>query len=129
MCSKLFHADAANLIYHWLNAGSHCTELGYICLNYWLSLHVLLLFVQEDEHTKGLPKFQVKFFLHASGNIAAKFSYDPVTLFSIKRREWLFHLFAESSWTILCNLFISYSAYGLSFTFESGSSGCFPQDP
>lgn len=47
--------------------------LSYVCYN-------LLLFVAEDEHSKELPKVSVKFFLHSSGNIAAKFPYDPVIL-------------------------------------------------
>ncbi|KAH7546640.1 hypothetical protein FEM48_Zijuj01G0222900 [Ziziphus jujuba var. spinosa] len=54
----------------------------------------------EDEHSKELPKVSVKFFLHASGNIAAKFSYDPVVVdafrripkatWNAKERLWIF---------------------------------------
>ncbi|XP_060675270.1 uncharacterized protein LOC107431494 isoform X7 [Ziziphus jujuba] len=53
-----------------------------------------------DEHSKELPKVSVKFFLHASGNIAAKFSYDPVVVdafrripkatWNAKERLWIF---------------------------------------
>lgn len=38
----------------------------------------LLLSVLKDEPSKDLLKISVKFFLHASGNIASKFSYDQV---------------------------------------------------
>ncbi|PON64858.1 P-loop containing nucleoside triphosphate hydrolase [Parasponia andersonii] len=54
----------------------------------------------SDEHTKGLPKFHVKFFLHATGNIAAKFSFDQVAVgafrqipkaaWNAKERIWIF---------------------------------------
>ncbi|KAF4350534.1 hypothetical protein F8388_014995 [Cannabis sativa] len=56
----------------------------------------------EDDHAKAkeLPKFPVKFFLHATGNIAAKFSYDQVVVGALrkipkaawiaKERIWIF---------------------------------------
>ncbi|KAL9325742.1 hypothetical protein ACSQ67_006387 [Phaseolus vulgaris] len=56
-----------------------------------------------DEHSKkGLIKFSVKFFLHSSGNIAAKFQYDQVVVatfrkipnssWNAKERLWVFPL-------------------------------------
>ncbi|XP_050133054.1 uncharacterized protein LOC126609081, partial [Malus sylvestris] len=54
----------------------------------------------EDERLKELPKITVKFFLHASGNIAAKFPYDQAVVGSVrkipkatwyaKERLWMF---------------------------------------
>ncbi|XP_020410522.1 SWI/SNF-related matrix-associated actin-dependent regulator of chromatin subfamily A-like protein 1 isoform X1 [Prunus persica] len=54
----------------------------------------------EDERPKELPKLSVKFFLHASGNIAAKFPYDqvlvgavrkiPKSIWNAKERLWMF---------------------------------------
>ncbi|XP_021822604.1 SWI/SNF-related matrix-associated actin-dependent regulator of chromatin subfamily A-like protein 1 isoform X3 [Prunus avium] len=54
----------------------------------------------EDERLKELPKLSVKFFLHASGNIAAKFPYDqvlvgavrkiPKSTWNAKERLWMF---------------------------------------
>jgi len=35
---------------------------------------------QKVESSKALPKLSVKFILHATGNIAAKFLYDPVMI-------------------------------------------------
>lgn len=35
---------------------------------------------QKGESSKALPKLSVKFILHATGNIAAKFLYDPVMI-------------------------------------------------
>ncbi|KAK8471028.1 hypothetical protein PHAVU_003G123100 [Phaseolus vulgaris] len=57
----------------------------------------------NDEHSKkGLIKFSVKFFLHSSGNIAAKFQYDQVVVatfrkipnssWNAKERLWVFPL-------------------------------------
>lgn len=53
-----------------------------------------------DEGAKELPKLSVKFFLHSSGNIAAKFSYDqvlveafrkiPKATWNGKERLWMF---------------------------------------
>ncbi|XP_052107811.1 uncharacterized protein LOC107471641 [Arachis duranensis] len=34
---------------------------------------------KKDEPSKELPKFSVKFFLHSSGHVAAKFQYDQVS--------------------------------------------------
>ncbi|KAK7388093.1 hypothetical protein VNO78_22898 [Psophocarpus tetragonolobus] len=52
------------------------------------------------KHLKELPKFPVKFFLHSSGNIAAKFQYDQVVIsafrkisrssWNAKERLWIF---------------------------------------
>ncbi|XP_025013112.1 SWI/SNF-related matrix-associated actin-dependent regulator of chromatin subfamily A-like protein 1 isoform X1 [Ricinus communis] len=39
----------------------------------------------EHESSKILPKLSVKFILHATGNIAAKFSYDPVLVAAIRK--------------------------------------------
>ncbi|XP_059592755.1 uncharacterized protein LOC100264852 isoform X6 [Vitis vinifera] len=57
--------------------------------------------------SKELHKLSVKFFLHASGNIAAKFSYDPVVVgafrkiskasWNAKERLWMFPLSSLSS--------------------------------
>ncbi|CAJ1940672.1 unnamed protein product [Sphenostylis stenocarpa] len=55
----------------------------------------------NDKHSeKGLIKFSVKFFLHSSGNIAAKFQYDQVVVaafrkvpkssWNAKERLWIF---------------------------------------
>ncbi|KAF9673229.1 hypothetical protein SADUNF_Sadunf10G0002600 [Salix dunnii] len=54
----------------------------------------------EDESFKALPKLSVKFILHATGNIAAKFLYDPVLVAALrkvpkanwnaKERLWIF---------------------------------------
>ncbi|XP_021822594.1 SWI/SNF-related matrix-associated actin-dependent regulator of chromatin subfamily A-like protein 1 isoform X2 [Prunus avium] len=56
--------------------------------------------VNLDERLKELPKLSVKFFLHASGNIAAKFPYDqvlvgavrkiPKSTWNAKERLWMF---------------------------------------
>ncbi|ONI27746.1 hypothetical protein PRUPE_1G103200 [Prunus persica] len=56
--------------------------------------------VNLDERPKELPKLSVKFFLHASGNIAAKFPYDqvlvgavrkiPKSIWNAKERLWMF---------------------------------------
>ncbi|KOM33350.1 hypothetical protein LR48_Vigan01g290600 [Vigna angularis] len=59
--------------------------------------------VFEDKQSKnGLIKFSVKFFLHSSGNIAAKFQYDQVVIaafrkipkssWNAKERLWVFPL-------------------------------------
>ncbi|KAI6692843.1 hypothetical protein NL676_020553 [Syzygium grande] len=55
-----------------------------------------------DELRKELPKSSVKFYLHASGNVAAKFSYDQVIVaafrkipkasWNAKERIWMFPL-------------------------------------
>ncbi|KAG4932226.1 hypothetical protein JHK87_046228 [Glycine soja] len=57
-----------------------------------------------DSHkqSKELPKFSVKFFLHSSGNVAAKFQYDQVVIAAFRRiprsswnakeRLWIFPL-------------------------------------
>ncbi|XP_021607344.1 SWI/SNF-related matrix-associated actin-dependent regulator of chromatin subfamily A-like protein 1 isoform X4 [Manihot esculenta] len=60
----------------------------------------IILNSKSDESSKGVPKLSVKFLLHASGNIAAKFSYDPVLVAAIrkipraswnaKERLWIF---------------------------------------
>ncbi|CAL8990942.1 unnamed protein product, partial [Prunus brigantina] len=54
----------------------------------------------EDERLKELPKLSVKFFLHASGKIAAKFPYDqvlvgafrkiPKSTWNAEERLWMF---------------------------------------
>ncbi|KAE8077150.1 hypothetical protein FH972_015741 [Carpinus fangiana] len=46
--------------------------------------------VNTDEPSMGLPKLSVKFFLHAGGNIASKFSYDQVVPLSACRMLWMF---------------------------------------
>ncbi|XP_004508075.1 uncharacterized protein [Cicer arietinum] len=56
----------------------------------------------NDEHSKELVKISVKFFLHSSGNIAAKFQYDqavvaafrriPKSTWNAKERLWMFPL-------------------------------------
>lgn len=55
-----------------------------------------------DKNSKELPKFSVKFFLHSSGNVAAKFQYDQVVVAAFRRipksswnakeRLWMFPL-------------------------------------
>ncbi|XP_058000812.1 uncharacterized protein LOC110669090 isoform X2 [Hevea brasiliensis] len=55
--------------------------------------------VKSDESSKGLPKLSVKFILHASGNIAAKFSYDPVLVAAI-------HKIARATWNAKERLWI-----------------------
>ncbi|KAM1086379.1 hypothetical protein ACFX2B_011892 [Malus domestica] len=61
----------------------------------------------EGEPLKELPKITVKFFLHASGNIAAKFPYDQVVVGAVrkipkatwyaKERLWMFPIPSLSS--------------------------------
>ncbi|KAM1418263.1 hypothetical protein FF1_021660 [Malus domestica] len=61
----------------------------------------------EYERLKELPKITVKFFLHASGNIAAKFPYDqavvgavrkiPKATWYAKERLWMFPIPSLSS--------------------------------
>ncbi|KAM0987954.1 hypothetical protein ACFX13_012187 [Malus domestica] len=61
----------------------------------------------EGERLKELPKITVKFFLHASGNIAAKFPYDqavvgavrkiPKATWYAKERLWMFPIPSLSS--------------------------------
>ncbi|KHN45013.1 SWI/SNF-related matrix-associated actin-dependent regulator of chromatin subfamily A-like protein 1 [Glycine soja] len=56
----------------------------------------------NDNQAKELPKFSVKFFLHSSGNVAAKFQYDQVVIAAFRRiprsswnakeRLWIFPL-------------------------------------
>lgn len=56
----------------------------------------------DDKHSKQLQKFSVKFFLHSSGNVAAKFQYDQVVVAAFRRiprsswnakeRLWVFPL-------------------------------------
>ncbi|RVX22327.1 SWI/SNF-related matrix-associated actin-dependent regulator of chromatin subfamily A-like protein 1 [Vitis vinifera] len=63
--------------------------------------------VVKGNCSKELHKLSVKFFLHASGNIAAKFSYDPVVVgafrkiskasWNAKERLWMFPLSSLSS--------------------------------
>ncbi|KAK9288210.1 hypothetical protein L1049_016659 [Liquidambar formosana] len=60
-----------------------------------------------DNHSRQLPKLSVRFFLHASGNIAAKFSYDPIVIGAVrkvpkaswnaKERLWMFPTSSLSS--------------------------------
>ncbi|KAJ4825994.1 hypothetical protein Tsubulata_033218 [Turnera subulata] len=60
-----------------------------------------------DASPKRLPKLSVKFFLHATGNIAAKFPYDPVLVgafrkvpkatWNAKERLWIFPVTSLSS--------------------------------
>uniref|UniRef100_A0A2P2M0S6 Uncharacterized protein MANES_03G212800 n=2 Tax=Rhizophora mucronata TaxID=61149 RepID=A0A2P2M0S6_RHIMU len=40
---------------------------------------------KSDESSKGLQKLSVKFLLHASGNVAAKFPYDPVLVAAVRK--------------------------------------------
>ncbi|XP_016194624.1 SWI/SNF-related matrix-associated actin-dependent regulator of chromatin subfamily A-like protein 1 [Arachis ipaensis] len=57
---------------------------------------------KKDEPSKELPKFSVKFFLHSSGHVAAKFQYDQVIISAFRRipkaswnakeRLWMFPL-------------------------------------
>ncbi|KAM1742065.1 hypothetical protein ACFX12_012104 [Malus domestica] len=61
----------------------------------------------EGEPLKELPKITVKFFLHASGNIAAKFPYDQAVVVAVrkipkatwyaKERLWMFPIPSLSS--------------------------------
>ncbi|KAJ1418730.1 SNF2-related, N-terminal domain [Sesbania bispinosa] len=56
----------------------------------------------KDEHPKEVPKISVKFFLHSSGSVAAKFQYDQVVVAAFRRipksswnakeRLWVFPL-------------------------------------
>jgi len=56
-----------------------------------------------DEHSKkGLIKFSVKFFLHSSGNIAAKFQYDQVLLTKSLAEYWFYYSILNPSQTRLC---------------------------
>ncbi|XP_059436958.1 uncharacterized protein LOC132170063 [Corylus avellana] len=41
--------------------------------------------VNTDEPSMGLPKLSVKFFLHAGGHIASKFSYDQVLVAAFRK--------------------------------------------
>ncbi|XP_057958939.1 uncharacterized protein LOC131151656 isoform X7 [Malania oleifera] len=60
-----------------------------------------------DNSLKELPKFPVKLFLHANGNIAAKFSYDPQLVAALRKvpkatwnaneRLWMFPVSSLSS--------------------------------
>ncbi|KAK3008811.1 hypothetical protein RJ639_013657 [Escallonia herrerae] len=43
-------------------------------------LHMWWFLPSEDDRSKQQPKISVKFFQHASGNIAARFSYDQVLI-------------------------------------------------
>ncbi|XP_057476125.1 uncharacterized protein LOC130764093 isoform X2 [Actinidia eriantha] len=63
--------------------------------------------VNKDDCLKDQPKLSVKFFLHASGNIAAKFLYDQVLVgafrriskasWNAKERLWMFPISSLSS--------------------------------
>ncbi|XP_065853070.1 uncharacterized protein [Euphorbia lathyris] len=63
--------------------------------------------VKPDESSKASPKVSVKFMLHASGNIAAKFLYDAVVVaamrkvpkatWNAKERLWIFPVCSLSS--------------------------------
>ncbi|XP_059444119.1 uncharacterized protein LOC132176025 [Corylus avellana] len=63
--------------------------------------------VNTDKPSMGLPKLSVKFFLHAGGNIASKFSYDqvlvaafrqiPKATWNAKERLWMFPISSLSS--------------------------------
>ncbi|KAK7264802.1 hypothetical protein RJT34_32413 [Clitoria ternatea] len=56
----------------------------------------------NDDHSKGLTNISVKFFLHSSGNVAAKFQFDQVVIAAFRRipksswnakeRLWMFPL-------------------------------------
>ncbi|KAG6597594.1 SWI/SNF-related matrix-associated actin-dependent regulator of chromatin subfamily A-like protein 1, partial [Cucurbita argyrosperma subsp. sororia] len=62
---------------------------------------------KEHIGAKELPKLSVKFFLHSSGNIAAKFSYDqvlveafrkiPKATWNAKERLWMFPISSMSA--------------------------------
>ncbi|GAB4825648.1 hypothetical protein Ancab_008522 [Ancistrocladus abbreviatus] len=62
---------------------------------------------RTDNCLKETPKVSVKFFLHANGNIAAKFAYDQVTVnafrtipkasWNAKERLWMFPISSLSS--------------------------------
>lgn len=56
------------------------------------------LCVADKQSKNGLVKFSVKFFLHSSGNIAAKFQYDQVLLTKLLA-EVLIFLFNFESFT------------------------------
>ena len=43
-----------------------------------VSDYIWLSVIKDEPSSKELPKASVKFFLHATGNIAAKFLYDQV---------------------------------------------------
>ena len=43
-----------------------------------MSDYIWLSVIKDEPLSKELPKASVKFFLHATGNIAAKFLYDQV---------------------------------------------------
>ncbi|GKV10463.1 hypothetical protein SLEP1_g21819 [Rubroshorea leprosula] len=61
----------------------------------------------EDDCSKNQQKFSVKFFLHATGNMAAKFPYNPVVVgafrnipkatWNAKERLWVFPLSSLST--------------------------------
>lgn len=61
----------------------------------------------NDESFKELPKLSVKFFLHSTGNVAAKFQYNqvvvaafrniPKAVWNAKERLWVFPLSSLSS--------------------------------
>lgn len=81
--------------------------------------------MREDEHTKRLPKVRVKFFLHATGNIAAKFSYDQVITFLPTRAPpYSFAVDKEFNFVLLLLFFWLWIA--LYFDFASGSGGRCP---
>lgn len=63
--------------------------------------------ITDEPPSIGLPKLSVKFFLHASGDIASKFSYDqvlvaafrkiPKATWNAKERLWMFPISSLSS--------------------------------
>lgn len=76
-------------MFHVPTPHSHIKLTSYCCCCFYFHLFGLLcpfiyfmlwFCVQERDCSKELQKLSVKFFLHASGNIAAKFPYDTVQL-------------------------------------------------
>ncbi|GMH29707.1 hypothetical protein Nepgr_031550 [Nepenthes gracilis] len=71
------------------------------------TLHTSLVPKITNDCPKEMPKVPVKFFLHANGNIAAKFPYDqgivnafrtiPKTSWNAKERLWMFPMSSLSS--------------------------------
>ncbi|XP_038702118.1 SWI/SNF-related matrix-associated actin-dependent regulator of chromatin subfamily A-like protein 1 isoform X2 [Tripterygium wilfordii] len=63
--------------------------------------------VSTDDNSRGLPRLSVKFFLHANGNIAAKFVYNqalvgacrkiPKSIWNAEERLWIFPVSSISS--------------------------------
>ncbi|KAK7858125.1 swi/snf-related matrix-associated actin-dependent regulator of chromatin subfamily a-like protein 1 like protein [Quercus suber] len=75
--------------------------------NRLVSDYIWLSVIKDEPLSKELPKASVKFFLHATGNIAAKFLYDQVLVaafrkipkasWNAKERLWIFPISSLSS--------------------------------